>query len=180
MQLGHLPLHRVERATIGEVFYGDDLGAIGLAGEKDARVHRLITKPAADVFPHHNGARAAVPFGASFLGTDGVLVKTKVIEQRQRRCNAGELYRLSSPQEPDFAPHDGLPRVALSHDPNHNRQEELILEPRDPVLVAPVSNVDTDVNLPWLRPKDWSSQTVDKSARTIYFIRKQTNFFVRQ
>src|SRR5262245_25474426 len=95
----------MECNALCEIFDRDDVGAVGLAGEQDARVHRLISQLAVDDFAQDHSAGAAVAFGASLLGADGVLVKTKVIEQRQYRRGDTEAHVLSTSQEPDFAPH---------------------------------------------------------------------------
>src|SRR5262245_27853150 len=95
----------MECNALCEIFDRNDVGAVGLAGEQDARVHRLISQLAVDDFAQDHSAGAAVAFGASLLGANGVLVKTKVVEEGQRRRNAGELHPLSSSQEPDLAPH---------------------------------------------------------------------------
>ena len=49
-RLRDLLLHRVQRGTVREVFHGDDLGAVGLAGEQNAGVDRLVTSRPLTVF----------------------------------------------------------------------------------------------------------------------------------
>jgi len=86
-RLRDLLLHRVQRGTVREVFHGDDLGAVGLAGEQNAGVDRLVDQPAVDRLSQDHRAGAAVALGAALFGADGVLGQTKVVEERQRRRN---------------------------------------------------------------------------------------------
>ena len=46
VMLDHRRLHRMERAVVGEVLDGDDLGAVDLAEQEDAGVDRLVAEPA--------------------------------------------------------------------------------------------------------------------------------------
>ena len=85
MLLDHRLLHRVKPSALGEVFHRDDVGAVGLAGQQDAGIHRLIDEAVAAAAPQHHGAGAAVAFGATFLGAGRALVEAQIIEQCERR-----------------------------------------------------------------------------------------------
>ena len=50
---GHRRLHRMQLAVIGEIFDGDQFGAIKLAEQRDARIDRLIDQAAAMLAHDH-------------------------------------------------------------------------------------------------------------------------------
>ena len=109
MQVDHRLLHRMQHAVAREVFDRDDLAAVGLAGEQDAGIDRLVDEPLAAQPPQHHRAGAAVALGAAFLGAGRAFGQAQVVEQRERRRSSAKLHHLAAPQEADFAAHQ-LPR----------------------------------------------------------------------
>ncbi len=82
--LDHRLLHGMQPAFAREIFHRDDLAAVGLAREQNARVDGLIDEPLAPHPPQHDRAGAAVAFGAAFLGAGRAFAQAQIIEQRQR------------------------------------------------------------------------------------------------
>src|SRR3954451_12390321 len=98
----------MQRPVACKVLYRNDLAAVDLADEQDAGIHRLIDEALGEA-PQHNRTGPAIALGAAFLGAGRALSEAQVVEQRERRRNAGELHHLAAPQEPDLAAHQ-LPR----------------------------------------------------------------------
>jgi hypothetical protein len=73
-------LHRVKVGAVGEVLDRDHLGPIGLTGEQDAGVDRLIDEAAADQPAQHHGAGAAVALGAAFLGAGRAFGEPQIVQ----------------------------------------------------------------------------------------------------
>ena len=82
---GHRRLDRMQLAVIGEVFDGDQLRAIKLAEQRDARIDRLIDQAAAMLAHDHSSAGPAVAFGAAFLGADRTFAFAQPVEDRRAR-----------------------------------------------------------------------------------------------
>ncbi len=81
----HRRLHRMQFPLMREVLHRDELAAIQLAKRGDAGVHRFI-KQAAVVLPcDDDGTRAAIAFGAAFLGPGRALLKPQPVEHRGLR-----------------------------------------------------------------------------------------------
>ena len=78
-------LHGVQLAAAREVFDGDDFAAVGLRGEQDAGVDRLVGQFLSAQAAQHHCAGAAVAFGAAFLGAGRAFGQAQVVEQGQRR-----------------------------------------------------------------------------------------------
>jgi len=85
--VGQQALHWMKGLAVGKIFDRDHFGAVGLAGEQNAGVDRLVDQPAVDRLSQDHRAGAAVTLGAALFGADGVLGQTKVVEERQRRRN---------------------------------------------------------------------------------------------
>ena len=74
MLSGHRRLYGVQLAAIGEVFDSDQLRAIELAEERDARINRLIDQATVALAHDGCGAGAAVAFRTAFLGAERTLM----------------------------------------------------------------------------------------------------------
>ena len=66
----HRFLHRMQRAVVGEILDGDQLGAVELAEQRDAGIDRLVDQAAVALAHDHHSAGAAIAFRAAFLGAD--------------------------------------------------------------------------------------------------------------
>ena len=84
----HRLLHRMQLVVAREVLDRDDLGAVGLAGEQDAGIDRLVDEALAAQPPQHHRAGAAIALGAALLGAGRALGQAQIVEQRQRRRKA--------------------------------------------------------------------------------------------
>ena len=76
-------LHGMEiRGARRQVVNGDHFGSVQGAKELNATVRRLVDHAPFAEAPDSNGAGAAVPFGAAFLGARGSLAETQMLEER--------------------------------------------------------------------------------------------------
>ena len=129
MKIDQRLLDGMQAAIMGQILNGDEIGAVGLAGQHDARVDRVIDKtptppsPASGggkidipspacgggkgggAAPKHHRAGPAIPLGATFLGPGRAFMKTKIIQQREVRCDAAQSDHRAATQEMDMATH---------------------------------------------------------------------------
>ena len=102
----HHFLHRMQDPVVGEVLDGDQLTAIDLAEQRDARIDRLVDQTAVVLALDDNGASAAIAFGAALFGADRTLLQTQPIENGGARGKLGDADRTAATQKlQDFSVH---------------------------------------------------------------------------
>ena len=94
---GHRFLHRMQRALVGEVFDGDQFGAVELAEQSDAGIDRLVDQSAVALAHDHDSAGAAIAFRAAFLGADRPLLQAQPVEQRGARRKFADPHAAAAP-----------------------------------------------------------------------------------
>ncbi len=85
VMIDHRLLHGMQRAALGKVLDSDELGAVELAQEDDTDVDRLMHELAAFQPRQHRSARAAIAFGAPFLGPRGGLLFAQPVQHGRTR-----------------------------------------------------------------------------------------------
>ena len=91
--------------AVGEIVDRDDVATIGLAGEQDASIHRLIDQMTVDQLAEHHCAGTAIAFRTPLLGTKRTLLQSKIVEQGQHRVEVVEPNFVTAPQKPNFFTH---------------------------------------------------------------------------
>src|SRR5258708_13996345 len=95
----------MQAAVARKIVNGDEICAVGLASQHDARVDRVIDKAVADTAAQHHRARPTVPLGATFLGPGRAFMKTKIIQEGEVPCDAAQSDHRATTQEMDMATH---------------------------------------------------------------------------
>ncbi len=110
--IDHRLLHRVQRAVRRlQVLDGEDLAAVEGRHEADAGVDGLVPDAVAVQASDHDGAGAAVAFGAAFLGAGLAFGQAQPVEHRHRRIDAPDFLQLVAQQESHAIAHGcGSPR----------------------------------------------------------------------
>ncbi len=110
-------LDRMQAAVMRKILNGDEIRAVGLASQHDARVDRVIDEPPTLPSPasgggkgggtaaQHHRARPTIPLGATFLGPGRAFMKTKIIQQGEVRCDAAQSDDRATTQEMDMTTH---------------------------------------------------------------------------
>ena len=88
-----------------EIFDGDKVGAVGLAGQRDAGIDRGIDKAISDAATQHDGTGPAIPLGTTFLCSGGAFIETKIVEKREVRCSSTQANHHAAAHELNMATH---------------------------------------------------------------------------
>src|SRR5262245_60779689 len=108
MKVDECLLYRMQAAVTRKILDGDEICAVGLAGQHDAGVRRVINEVIADAAAQHYRACPAIALGATFLGSGRAFMKTKIIQKREVRCDAAQMNDRAATQEMDMATHARL------------------------------------------------------------------------
>ena len=81
----HRRLHRMQFSVVREVLDGDEFTTVQLAKRRDAGVDRFVQQAATALPCDDDGARAAIAFGAAFLGSGRALLEPQPVEYRGLR-----------------------------------------------------------------------------------------------
>jgi hypothetical protein len=92
-------LDGMQRAVLGEVLDRNQLGAVDLAEQRDARIHRLVHQTAVAFARDNHGAGAAIALGATLFGAGRTLVKAQPIEQRRARRKPRDAHAAAASDE---------------------------------------------------------------------------------
>ena len=97
----------MQHAVFGKILDRDQLGAVQLAKQRDARIDRLVSQAAVALAHDDDGAGAAIAFGAAFFGAGRSLLQTQPVQHGGARGKSVEPHDAAVSQKlQDFSGHD--------------------------------------------------------------------------